>query len=410
VQSEGGLMFFVLRIIMMALQGLRTNLMRSLLATLGVIIGVSAVVSAMSILAGAQKDITERFESMGADQLMIVSGNPRGHGRQQKFDALKSEDADAILEQCDLIKAVAPEVQQTGQIKYFQKNKDVTILATTEAYHSINDYNVSEGRFIAKEDVQAARKYCVLGHEAWKDLYGDVPAVGSRVKINALGFTVVGVMEEKGFLGFRQVDSQVIIPLTTGMDKLFGLQFVTMITGQTVDAGKLDAAIQQVSRTLRAQHRIRAGTEDDFSVFTQEQAKERVADITKIFQLVLYSIAGISLVVGGIGIMNIMLVSVTERTREIGVRIAVGAQRIHILWQFLIEAAVISMLGGIVGVVVGWAFADLLEQWTKVLTTYTPQSAVIWALAMAAIVGILSGIYPAFRAARLDPVEALRYE
>ncbi len=403
-------MFFIIRIVQMALRGLQANLMRSLLATLGVIIGVSAVVSAMSILAGAKKDFTERFESMGADQLMIVSGSARRQSRQQRFDALKPEDAAAIREQCSLVKAVAPEVQQPGQIKYFHRNRNITILATTEAYAEINEYKPVEGRFIAREDNMADRKYCVLGHKVAKDLYNDAPPVGTRVKINGLGFTVIGVMEEKGFLGFREVDSQVIIPLNTGMNKLFGLRFVTMITAQAVDAEKLEAAIQQVARTLRAQHRIRAGADDDFTIFTQEQAKERLADFTQIFQLVLYSIAGISLVVGGIGIMNIMLVSVTERTREIGVRIAVGARRRHIAWQFVLEAAVISMIGGAFGTVVGWAFADLLEQWTQVLDTYTPRSAVIAALIMAAAVGILSGIYPAIRASRLDPVEALRYE
>lgn len=403
-------MFFYVRIIFMALRGLQTNLMRSLLATLGVIIGVSAVVSAMSILAGARHDIMEQFESMGADQMMVVSGSARRHGRQQRFDALKAEDADAIREQCSLVVATAPEIQQMAQIKYFQRNKNVQILATTESYHLINDYHPVEGRFISREDNRAERKACVLGYKVAKELFGEVPAVGYRVKINGQGFSVVGVMEKKGFLGFREVDSQVIVPLNTGMKKLFGLRFVTMITAQATEPEHLEAAIQQLSRTLRIQHRIRAGTPDDFTVFTQEQAKERVSDFTQIFEVVLYSIAGISLVVGGIGIMNIMLVSVTERTREIGVRMAVGARRMDIMLQFLIEAAVISLIGGVLGVVVGAAFADLLEQWTRVLHTLTPPSAIAYALAMAACVGMVSGIYPAIRAARLDPVEALRYE
>ena len=253
-------MFFFIRIVLMALRGLQTNLMRSLLATLGVIIGVSAVVSAMSILAGAQKDITERFESMGADQIMIVPGGSRRQTRQQKFDALEPEDAAAISEECPLIVATAPEMQQWGTIKYHHKNSQVQLLATTEAYHSINDYHAVEGRFISREDDRAQRKYCVLGHKVARDLFGEVPPVGYRVKINGHGFTVVGVMEKKGFLGFREVDSQVIIPLGTGMKKLFGVRFVTMITAQAGDQRQLEAAIQQVNRTLRGQHRIRAGT------------------------------------------------------------------------------------------------------------------------------------------------------
>ncbi len=401
---------FFLRVIMMSLRALQINLMRTLLATLGVIIGVSAVVSAMSILAGARKDIMERFETMGADQIMIVTGGPQRRARQFKFDALKRKDADAILEQCDLIKATAPEVTQALQIKYFQKNKNASVVGTTKAYSTINDYHVAEGRFITREDDRGERKVCVLGHKLAIDLFGHMPPTRRRVKIKGLGFTVIGVMEKKGFLGFRQVDSQVIVPLNTAMKRLFGIRFITMITAQATDSTQLDPAIKQISRTLRVQHKIRAGMPDDFSTFNQEKAKKQISDVTKIFQVVLYSIAGISLVVGGIGIMNIMLVSVTERTREIGVRIAVGARRVDILAQFLIEAAIISLLGGALGVLAGMAFSDLLEKITKVLNTFTPPSAIIFALIMAAVVGIVSGIYPAIRAARLDPVEAIRYE
>ncbi|NOT01232.1 MAG: FtsX-like permease family protein [Phycisphaerales bacterium] len=401
---------FFFRIVMMSLRGLQTNLMRSLLAMLGVIIGVSAVVSAMSILSGAQKEIAERFESMGADQMIIATGSGRRQARHVSFDALKPEDADALIASCPLIIAAAPEFQNIAQVKHLQKNKQTQLLATTEAYSSMNDYQPAEGRFITREDDRAERKYCVLGYEIAGDLFGNLSAVGKRVKIDGQGFTVIGVMEKKGFLGFRQVDSQVIIPLSTGLKKLFGVKFVTMITAQAKDQELLDAAILQAKRSLRAEHRIRAGTPDDFQVFTREQAKEQVADFTQIFEIVLYSIAGISLVVGAIGIMNIMLVSVTERTREIGVRIAVGARRRDILTQFLLEAMVISCIGGIVGVVVGAAFADLLEQWTRILHTFTPPSAVLLALFMAAGVGIVSGIYPAIRAYNLDPVEALRYE
>ncbi len=401
---------FFFRVVIMSLRALQTNLMRTLLATLGVIIGVSAVVSAMSILAGAKKDIMGRFESMGADQIIVMPGGEQQHGRRVRFDTLKRDDADAVREECALIKATAPEITQPSQIKYFHKNKRVTVVATTWNYGSINDYHPAQGRFITHEDDIAERKVCVLGHKVAKELFGEVPSLGAPVKLAGVRFTVVGVMEKKGFLGFREVDSQVIVPLNTGMKRLFGVRFLTMVTAQATGPKKLDPAIQQISRTLRREHKIRAGTNDDFSIFTREQAKKQVGDVTKIFQVVLYSIAGISLVVGGIGIMNIMLVSVTERTREIGVRIAVGARRIDILSQFLIEAAIISMLGGALGILLGLAFSDLIEKITKVLNTYTPTSAVVMALIMAAGIGIVSGIYPAIRASRLDPVEALRYE
>ncbi len=403
---------FLMQLVIMALRGLQANLMRSVLAMTGVIIGVGAVVAAMSILAGAEKDIMEDVASMGADQIMIASGNPRRSGRQVNRPVLTPQDTQAIRDECSLIKETSAEIIRTAQIKHLQRNKPVQIQGTTAAYSRIHDYHVAEGRgrFITREDNRAERKVCVLGYDVADELFGAIPAKGARVKINGHGFTVVGVMEEKGSLGFRNVDSFVFVPLNTGMRRLFGTRYVDMITAQAVDPADLDAAKLQIARTLRGQHKIRAGDEDDFILFTQEQIKERVSDFGKIFQVVLYSIAGISLVVGGIGIMNIMLVSVTERTREIGVRIAVGARRIDIMTQFMIEAAVISLIGGALGVLAGWMFSDLLERITRVLETFTPPSAIVVALVMSSSVGLVSGLYPAFRASRLDPVEALRYE
>ena len=400
---------FFLKICMMALRSLWANLLRTLLATLGVIIGVSAVVSAMSILEGTNRHLLERFESMGADQIMVFNGSSQRHGRGSVVPSLEPEDADAILE-CDLVQAVAPEVQRSAQVKYFSKNKAATILGTTESYADIINYNVVEGHFVTPEDVRAGRKVCVLGHEIAEELFGETPAVGFRVKIRGLGFSVIGVMEKKGVLGFREVDSQVIIPLTTAMKRVFGLRNVTMITVQTEGQEHLKKAILDVGRALRGAHGIRAGQEDDFMILTQEQIKAEFSFFTRVFAIVLGSISGISLVVGGIGIMNIMLVSVTERTREIGVRMAVGARRWDILKQFLIEASIISVMGGALGVLLGLVFTDLLEQWTRILRTHTGPWTIWFALAMATVVGIVSGLYPALRASRLDPVEALRYE
>jgi putative ABC transport system permease protein len=234
--------------------------------------------------------------------------------------------------------------------------------------------------------------------------------VGKTVKINSKSFIVVGVMEEKGALGIIEVDNQVIIPLSTAMGRMYGQRYVTMLTVQCESAKNVQTCIDRVKRTLRSSHQINAGEEDDFTVFTQDQFKQQLGQVTLIFAVVLYSIAGISIIVGAIGIMNIMLVSVTERTREIGVRIAVGARRFDILKQFLAEASIISMFGGGLGIVCGWAIANFLSEFTQVLQTYTPPIIVVAALVMAVIVGIVSGIYPAIRASRLDPVQALRYE
>ncbi len=399
------------RIILMALNGLRQNLLRSILATLGVIIGVGAVVSAVSILEGAQHEVMERFEALGADQVIIVNGSEQQRGRTVAVSSLKPEDAKRIeRENPDLVKAVAPQYQGGGQIKYYQRNVIGTVLGTSEAYAGMNNYEVVSGRFLTREDVRGSAMICVLGYKIAQDLFGYRSAIGERVKINGKSFIVVGVMEEKGTLGFLEVDKQVVIPLTTAMARMFGARYLTLLVVQCVDSSKLTACIDRVKRTLRAAHRIKPGSPDDFIVFTQEQIKQQFAQVAKIFAVVLYSIAGISIVVGGIGIMNIMLVSVTERTREIGVRIAVGARRFDILKQFLIEASTISVFGGALGVVCGWAIANFLGEFTQVLKPSTPLSIIAVALIMAAAIGIVSGIYPAIRAAGLDPVEALRYE
>ena len=402
---------FHLRLVLAALLGLRQNLLRSMLATLGVIIGVGAVVAAVSILEGAQRDILDRFESLGADQVIVFNGSDRRRHRAAQIQSLLPEDARLIeREHEDLVAATAPQYQGAGQIKYRERNTVATVLGTTYAYGDINSYGVTEGRFITRQDVSGHTMVCVLGYKVAEELFGARPTVGKSVKIGGKSFIVVGVMEERGTIGFMEVDNQVIIPLSTAMARLFGKRYLSFLVVQCKDARLLPVCIEAVKKTLRASHRIRAGDHDDFTVFTQEQVKQQFAQIATIFAVVLYSIAGISIVVGAIGIMNIMLVSVTERTREIGVRIAVGARRFDILKQFLTEASIISLFGGGLGVLCGWAIANFLGEFTQVLEVYTPPIIMFLALVMAAIVGILSGIYPAIRASRLDPVQALRYE
>ncbi|UCF33648.1 MAG: ABC transporter permease [Phycisphaerales bacterium] len=395
----------------MAIKGLQTNLLRSLLATLGVIIGVGAVVAAVSILEGSQRDILEQFESLGADQVIVVNGQRQHGGRAVSVNSLLPEDADAIRREHEkIITATVPQFQGAGQIKYFQKNTGAAVLGTTEDYDEVNSYLVAQGRFITREDVRGNAMVTVLGYGVAEKLFGSLPAVGKNVKINGKSFSVIGVMEERGTLGFIEVDNQVIVPLTTAMDRLFGARYLTMLVVRASGTDKVPETIDAVRQTLRAEHRLKPGEEEDFQIFTQEMIKQQFGQFAAIFAVVFYSIAGISMVVGGIGIMNIMTVSVTERTREIGVRIAVGARRFDILRQFLIEAAIISFLGGGLGVACGWAMANLLSSVTQVLEIYTPPMAIVVALLMAIAVGIVSGIYPAIRAARLDPVEALRYE
>lgn len=403
---------FFFRICVMAANSLRANLMRSVLACVGVIIGVAAVVSAMSILEGSRRTMLGQLEGLGADQVIVSNGSSSRRRSSRAFSrpSLTPEDAQAIA-RLPSVASANPESTLTAQIKYFQKNVSATVLATGADYAKMNNYEAVAGRFLSSEDVRGARKYCVLGAKVAEELYGETPAVGTRIRIEGRGFTVIGVMESKGFVGLRNVDDQVVIPVTVGRDQFFGSKYVQMITVQAADSNNMDSTIEEIKRCLRLEHGVRAGREDDFQIFTRQQATDAMGAFVKIFAIVLGSIAGISLVVGGIGIMNIMLVSVTERTREIGVRMAVGARRGDIMTQFLIEAGVVSIFGGLFGVLFGFEFTHVLENMTnKIFETYTSTFSIMLALAMATLTGIISGIYPAFRAAGLDPVEALRYE
>jgi putative ABC transport system permease protein len=409
---------FVFQIIVMALNGLRANLLRSLLATLGVIIGVGAVIAAMSILEGSRRDIVGRIESLGSETITISPAFARSGGRiVGTMQTLTVEDADAIRDPriCPSVAQSAPQVSLAGMsVKYFSRNKQATVVGTNEAFAAMYNLKVEEGRFISREDCRSKDKVAVVGHKVAVDLFGGAPPIGQTIKIRSDSFRIVGLMEKKGDVGMGvNVDNYVFIPVTTAMGRLLGIRFIHMIVAQARSADLVDQAMSEIKRELRRRHniRIRSGAKDDFQIASQEESRRQLNEITRIFAVVLYSIAGISLVVGGIGIMNIMLVSVTERTREIGVRMAVGAQRFDILGQFLIEAGVISLLGGGFGVLTGYMISDLIQNAVQgILKTYTPPSAVIWALTMAMLTGVVSGLYPAYKASRLDPVEALRYE
>jgi len=406
---------FIVQIFMMEIRGLRANLLRSLLATLGVIIGVGAVISAMSILEGTQRDIVNRFESLGSETITIYPATAKSGGRSVgMYQTLVVEDADALADPriCPSIAAASAEVSGMASIKNLGRNTEATVLGTNSSYADMYSYRVAEGRFLTRDDVASEQKVVVLGHKVAEDLFGHAPALNRTVKIMSVSFRVIGIMERKGNIGFRNVDSQVMVPVTTAMNRLFGIRFLHAIAVKAVSPSQVETAMAEIKRELRRRHNIniRAGKEDDFMIFSQEEQRRQVSEVTTIFEIVLYSIAGISLVVGGIGIMNIMLVSVTERTREIGVRMAVGAQRWDILRQFLIEAGIISLLGGGFGVAVGFMMTDLLEKTTRVIETYTAPGVIVYALIMAILTGLFSGIYPAYKASRLDPVEALRYE
>ena len=408
---------FLFRIIMMALRSLWIHPMRTALATLGVIIGVGAVVAAMAIVEGMGARAEMGFESMGSNKLFIMQNvQRRGQRTVGNFDTLKLEDATAIRKECDGVRFAVPQINSIALVRFLSKNTNAQILGTTEQYTKINNHQLAEGEFISSSDIQASLSVAVLGWKIKKDLFGGRPAIGETIKIKgaqgARSFRVIGIMEEKGNIGFTDVDQQIIVPVTTAMDKLYGLKTVNMIVAESVSPS--DAAIEtakdQIKRLLRRRHTIRAGESDDFVVQAQKEFVQQFGQFKIMVGVVLGSIAGISLVVGGIGIMNIMLVAVTERTREIGVRMAMGAQRMDVLKQFLVEASSVSFLGGAMGVLMGYGVAKTIENMTRVFETITTSKSIILALSMATFTGIVSGLYPAWKASRLDPVEALRYE
>ncbi len=403
---------FYLRILQTAIRALKSNALRSLLATIGVIIGVAAVVAAMSIIEGATREVLNAIKSFGSNVLIIYPGAARRAGRQiGTVNTLSIADADAIVDKCPAVIRTAPEVLSGAQVKFYSKNMNCAVLGTTTAYPLIRDYKVAEGRFFNNSEIKTEAYVVVLGYKVAKELFGRGTPLGFVVKIRGKPFTVVGVMEKKGTMGFLRVDQQVIVPITTAMKRLFGFRSVSSISAQAIDTKSTSIARKQIKALLRKRHKIPPGEKEDFGIFSQEQLLKGFQEQAKIMGIVFYSIAGISLVVGGIGIMNIMLVSVTERTREIGVRMAVGARRFDILAQFLAESSSISLVGGLLGSLLGVAFSHIIANISaNLLKAYVPNSAIITAFTVAFITGIISGLYPAFKASQLDPVEALRYE
>lgn len=403
---------FFLRLIVTAFRSLDANFLRSLLATLGVVIGVAAVISAMSILEGSRQEILGKFQSLGSNMLYVTPGQRKLEGRAAGIaESLQLSDVTTLRTECAEVEAVAPFVAAPQTVKFFRQSVQTTVIGTTNTYATLNAYRPMAGRFLSAEDSASENSaVVVLGHSVAEKLFSGAEPVGQPVKIGNMGFRVIGVMEKKGAIGFTNVDDSVFIPVRTALKRVLRQKFLHRLDVKSRDPDKLDECERQVRAALRRAHRIRTGEEEDFGIFNQQQALKTLNEATLIFAAVFYSIAGISLVVGGIGITNIMLVSVTERTREIGVRIAVGARRGDILFQFMIEALIIGAVGGTVGLLLGLMFSHGLAKILPIVKTSTPPKVIVTALTVAVVVGLISGIYPAFKASRKDPVEALRYE
>jgi len=397
---------------MVALAAIRANKLRSFLTMLGIIIGVGAVITMVALGAGAQKAVQDNIQALGSNLLTVMPGQAfnRGVASDQRV-SLTIDDADSIRANARRIVAVVPELSRNLQVKYGNKNSNVSITGTVPDYFPVRNFTVAAGRAFTLGDNEARRRYAVVGAGV-PELFGvNGPAmVGQQIEIRGIAFTVIGLLAAKGAQGsFMNPDEQVFIPLLTARYRVHGSDRVRSINIKVADAKDMNVAMIEIERVLRRTHNIRPGAENNFMIRNQADIIETVQQTTQTFTMLLAGIAAVSLLVGGIGIMNIMLVSVTERTREIGVRKALGATRGAILFQFLIEALVLCLVGGTLGVAIGGGGAMLLAKIFKWNTLVSP-TAVVLALAFSFGVGLFFGIWPARRAAAMDPIVALRYE
>ena len=395
-----------------ALSCLLANKLRSMLTMLGVIIGVGAIITTTSIGEGAKADVTERIQTLGANILAVRPGQSmfRGRGSADARRTLTVEDIKALQERGQTFGYVTPEVSNRAQVKYLNKNTNTTIVGTSPEYLVTANFNVEKGRFFTESNIRYRERVCVLGKTVVDNLFGEtIEPVGKTVKIKNVGFHVLGVMKEKGASGWRNPDDQVFIPYSTAMKRVFGNDYLSSISIQANNDKLIAAAETEVTELLRKQHKIAPNKEPDFHIRNQAEFMETLEESNQTFTNLILGIAVVSLLVGGIGIMNIMLVSVTERTKEIGLRKAVGAQRIDILIQFLVESTTLALIGGIVGVGIGIAGAEVVASiwgWrTLVSLTYGVVSFIV-----SAFVGVFFGAYPAWKAAKLHPIDALRHE
>ena len=393
-----------------ALKSLFANKMRSFLAMLGIIIGVGAVISMLALGAGAKSRVVERITAMGTNLLVVRPGMRGSAGARTSTEQnLTLADAQAIVNEVPGVSLVAPLVTSTAQLKYFNKNASVTVNGTSITYWPIRGFDLERGRSFTEAEVERTARVAVLGPTTVENLFGNSDPVGETIKIKGISFEVVGVLKAKGDQGWYNPDDQAIVPYTTAMKQLFGLDHLREIDIRAEDERTLDEVEEAATALLRKRHRTQPGDDDDFSIRNQAEMLETMSSVTETFTLLLGGIASISLLVGGIGIMNIMLVTVTERTREIGVRKAIGAKDRDILSQFLLEAVLMSGVGGLFGVAAGIGGAQLIGRLMQAATLVEPWT-VLLALSFSAGVGIFFGFYPARSAASLDPIEALRYE
>ena len=400
-------------LIKVATQSILKNKMRTFLTMLGIVIGVAAVIVMVAVGYGAQESIQKQIGSLGTNMIMIMPGASASGGVNQgaaTFNRLTPADYDKLQRESILLNAVSPVVFTQAQAISGAGNWRTRIQGVSTDYQTIRDWPVDQGTFFTEPDLRSARKVAILGSTVAKALFPGGDPIGQQMQIRDVPFVVMGVLRSKGqSAGGQDADDIILVPFTTAQGRLSGRQRVNQIIGSTSSAEDVPAAQEEIRSILRESHRLGEGDDDDFTIRNQDEIAAAASSTTKVMTLLLAAIASISLLVGGIGIMNIMLVSVTERTREIGIRMAIGARGSDVLTQFLVESVAISMLGGLIGVAIGFGGAAIVGRVTG-WTTSTPAEAVAVAVAFSAAVGVFFGFYPAKQAASLNPIQALRYE
>ena len=404
--------------IRIALRALRVNRLRSALTMLGIIIGVAAVIAMVAVGSGATARIQEQIQSIGSNLIIVLPGTITQSGIRLGSGArasLTEDDAKAIQAECPAVAAVAPSVRGGAQVVAGESNWATTVQGVTPEYLQIRDYSLASGRELSAQDVDSAAKVALVGETVARNLFGEADPVNQTIRIRNVPLTVLGVLTAKGQSPSGQdQDDIVLIPISTAKGKVLGTNqanaaSVGSLMVQAISPQAMDEAVHEVTALLRQRHRIQPGQEEDFTVRNLSELFAAQESSARVMSVLLGAIASVSLIVGGIGIMNIMLVSVTERTREIGLRLAVGAKTHDILSQFLVEAVTLSVLGGIIGILIGLGVSALISHFAEWSTLVSP-TAIVLAFAFSGLVGVFFGYYPAHKAALLDPIDALRYE
>lgn len=406
----------VLDILEETYSSLAGNKVRSGLTILGIIIGIGSVIAMISIGQGAQGTIESRIQSIGSNLVLVMPGVQRGPGFQVSAGrgsarSLTQEDANAITDEVMLAAAVAPEISGRYQVTSRGKNTNTSVVGTNPSYPAVRNIEIDDGSFISSQNLRSLSKVAVIGPTTRDDLFGEgaTNVIGQKIRIKNVEFKIIGITKAKGGGGFGSQDDMVFVPLTTAQRFLAGDNYVTTISVQAKDAGSMTEIQNQITSLLLSRHHISDPQMADFNVMNQEDIIATASSITQTFTIFLAAIAGISLVVGGIGIMNMMLTTVTERTKEIGLRKAVGAKKKDINLQFLVEASMLTLIGGLLGVGLGWAIAFGITS-LGLIQTQVSWTSVILAVGVSAAIGIVFGYYPAQKAAELNPIDALRYE